>query len=606
MTMPLDLSPLWISLKISAIATVIVFFLGITIAQWMWNYRGRGKAILDGFLISPLVLPPTVVGFLLLLLLGQNGPLGQFLQQFGITLIFTWQAGVIASTVVAFPLMYKTTISAFEQIDTNILRAARTLGASEWSVFWRVTLPLALPGIVAGVILAFARALGEFGATLMLAGNIPGQTQTIPVAIFFAAESGDMGQAFFWVMIILGISLGVIASVNYWSGDRRQRATRATAKQRRRGNESPPDCPQVYAEVPEAGLAIDIQKQLANFSLSVNFCATEKPVGLLGASGSGKSMTLRCIAGLETPTAGRIVLNNQVLFDSQRKINIPSNQRCIGFVFQNYALFPHLTVVQNIAFGLQQYPPPERERRVAQQIIQMQLEGLEQRYPHQLSGGQQQRVALARALAPAPSALLLDEPFSALDAHLRHQMEKQLTSLLSTYKGVTLFVTHNLEEAYRVCEKLLVFSEGRAIAKGNKNDIFERPTSSVAAQLTGCKNFSRARSLTPQTIEAMDWDCALQLIEPPPEPLEYLGIRAHHLSFVEDDRRDNTFPAWLVQSSEAPHRITLYLKLNSPPQNPQDYHLQAEMPKDKWIHLKGQAPPWHLHLDPLKIFLMSA
>src|SRR4028118_1489340 len=215
--MEFELSPLWISLKTAALATIITFFLGIAAAWWMPGNQFKGKAIIEGILIAPLVLPPTVVGFLLLLLFGKNGAIGQFLLQFDLTIIFTWQAAAITATVVSFPLMYKTALGAFEQIDANLLNAARTLGASEWQVFWRIMLPLAWPGILAGTILAFARALGEFGATLMLAGNIPGQTQTIPMAIFFAAEAGDMGQALVWVLIILAISLGVISGVNFWS-----------------------------------------------------------------------------------------------------------------------------------------------------------------------------------------------------------------------------------------------------------------------------------------------------------------------------------------------------------------------------------------------------
>lgn len=166
------------------------------------------------------------MGFLLLLLFSKNGPLGQLLLQLGVTVIFSWPATVIAATVVAFPLMYKTAQGAFEQIDANLLRAARTLGASEATVFWRVILPLAWRGIIAGTVLAFARALGEFGATLMLAGNIPGQTQTIPVAIYFAVEAGDMKQASIWVLVILAISLTVLTAVNFWSDSRRSVAVR--------------------------------------------------------------------------------------------------------------------------------------------------------------------------------------------------------------------------------------------------------------------------------------------------------------------------------------------------------------------------------------------
>ena len=215
--MPWDLTPLWISLKTAFTATIITFFLGLAVARWMAFYHGKGKSLLDGLLIMPLVLPPTVVGFLLLLLFGKNGPLGQLLLKLGTTIIFSWPATVIAATVVAFPMMYKTAKGAFEQIDTNILNAARTLGASEWRVFWRVIVPLSWPGIAAGTILSFARALGEFGATLMLAGNIPGKTTTIPVAIFFAAEGGEMDKAMVWVLVILGISLAVVLAESYWS-----------------------------------------------------------------------------------------------------------------------------------------------------------------------------------------------------------------------------------------------------------------------------------------------------------------------------------------------------------------------------------------------------
>jgi molybdate ABC transporter permease protein len=177
---PLSLSPLWISLRIAAIATLITACLGIAAAHFMQRYQGRARSLLDSLFLSPLVLPPTVLGFLLLLLLGNNGPIGRLLAPTSISIVFTWYAAVLTATVVAFPLMYKTTLGAFEQIDPSLQQAARTLGASELTVFRRITLPLALPGLLAGITLAFARALGEFGATLMLAGNIPGHTQTLP------------------------------------------------------------------------------------------------------------------------------------------------------------------------------------------------------------------------------------------------------------------------------------------------------------------------------------------------------------------------------------------------------------------------------------------
>ena len=214
--MAIDLSPLWISLKTALLATFITFFLGISAAYWMLGYRGKGKSLIEGIFVAPLILPPTVVGFLLLLFFGKNGPVGKLLERFDTTIVFTWYGAAIAATVVSFPLMYKTALGAFSQFDANLLRVARTLGAKELTIFWRISLPLAFPGIIAATTLAFARALGEFGATLMLAGNIPGQTQTIPMAIYFAVEAGAINEAWFWSITIMIISLSGIILANFW------------------------------------------------------------------------------------------------------------------------------------------------------------------------------------------------------------------------------------------------------------------------------------------------------------------------------------------------------------------------------------------------------
>lgn len=215
--MSIDWSPLIISLKTAFLATFITFVIGIIASYFMSNYKGKYKGLIDGLFTLPLVLPPTVVGFFLLLIVGKNGVVGKFLLQFDITIIFSWWATVISATVVAFPMMYRTSRAAFEQIDVNMISAARTLGLSEWKIFYKIAIPLAWPGIIAGIVLSFARALGEFGATLMIAGNIPGRTQTMPVAIFFAVEGGDMSKAMMWVLIITVISVGMILILNYWS-----------------------------------------------------------------------------------------------------------------------------------------------------------------------------------------------------------------------------------------------------------------------------------------------------------------------------------------------------------------------------------------------------
>lgn len=617
--MPTDLSPLWISLKVALLGTTVTFFAGIAAAYGMLNYRGKGKSLIEGFFIAPLILPPTVVGFLLLLLLGKNGPLGQFLALLDQSVVFTWLGAVITATVVSFPLMYKTTLGAFEQIDLNLLSAARTLGSSEWQLFLRIMLPLAMPGLLAGVTLAFARALGEFGATLMLAGNIPGQTQTIPMAIYFAVEAGAMSEAWFWSILILCISLSGITIVSFWQNQQKQQIFSSFPQQNRKletGDQYKTRAIQSQKITPfhdppghnriQPSLDVEIQKQLSGFQLQVSFRADAAPLGILGGSGAGKSMILRCIAGVETPTQGRIVLNGKVLFDSERGINLPSCQRRVGYLFQNYALFPHLTVAQNIVFGL---PHNLSQRLISQQLeaqlMALKLTELAHRYPHQLSGGQQQRVALARALAIQPEILLLDEPFSALDTYLRSQIEHEFISQLSHFPGVSIFVTHNLEEAYRICQNILALDQGAVIAQGNKQTIFEHPGTFGVAQLTGCKNFSRAIPQGTQQIEASDWGCTLSVIEPIPETLSFIGIRAHQIVFTSQPSPENTFPCWLASMSETPHRVTLFLKLHAPSTHVEDYHLQAEVFKEKWATIKAQPFPWLIYLDPLRLILLD-
>lgn len=622
--MTLDFSPVWISLKTAALATLIAFFLGAIAAKSMFKYRGKAKGLIDGIFTAPLVLPPTVVGFFLLLLLGKYGPIGRLLRLFDVTIIFTWYAAVIAATVVAFPLMYKTALGAFQQIDTTLLSSARTLGATELQVFWKVLLPLARPGLIAGVLLAFARALGEFGATLMLAGSIPGRTQTIPIAIFFAAESGDMTEAMLWVSVMLGLSLSIVVAVNYWSDRRPEKRIRKRTKESHLSlvdeNLLPWDHPVTPLTWEHARtnvlpspieLIVDIQKQLPGIKINVSFSTNQLPLGLLGGSGAGKSFILRCIAGLETPDQGCIILNGRVLFDSRRGINVPIRDRKVGFLFQNYALFPHLTVAQNIAFGLPKgLSKVAIRQRVEKQLIAIQLQGLGDRYPQELSGGQQQRVALARALASEPDILLLDEPFSALDTYLRDQLEKLLRLSLTHFPGATLFVSHNLEEAYRICPNLLILDEGQIIAQGPKQEIFDYPHNFRVAQLTGCKNFSRTLVASEDEITALDWGCTLKIYEPIPPNLAHMGIRAHQLLFpdidgIKDGYSDNIFTCWLTSQSETQHRTTLYLKLKSAPTSPFDYHLQAEVFKDKWNELKELPQPWRIQLHPLRLMLLQ-
>ncbi|HHW39090.1 MAG TPA: molybdate ABC transporter permease subunit [Bacillales bacterium] len=216
--MQLNYSPLLLSLKISSISTIVVFFLGLVVSRFLSRRNFFGKSVIESVLLLPLVLPPTVVGFGLLLFFGKNGLIGRLLLDwFDFQIVFTWIGAVIAAIVVSFPLMYQSASAAFQNYDRNLENAALTMGATKWKVFWTIALPLAWPGLLSGLVLAFARGLGEFGATLMIAGYIPNKTDTIPMAIYFAVESGQTEVAQFWVIIIVALGFSIIMWLNWWS-----------------------------------------------------------------------------------------------------------------------------------------------------------------------------------------------------------------------------------------------------------------------------------------------------------------------------------------------------------------------------------------------------
>jgi molybdate transport system permease protein len=603
MTLPIDLSPLWISLATTCTATAATFLLGLLAAWAMLGARGQLRAWIDGLLTLPLVLPPTVVGFFLLLLLGRHSPIGHALEELGVTIVFSWPATAIAATVVAFPLMYRTTLGAFQQVNPNLLDAARTLGASEASVFRSVLLPMAAPGVLAGAVLAFARALGEFGATLMLAGNIPGRTQTMPLAIFSAAAGGDMRLASLWVVLIVLLSLSMIRLLHLQAG-----ASRSAPKPAA-NSVLPAPAPSIPASHDgknfSAPLDLDVEKRLPAFTLRVNFSAGRGAVGLLGASGAGKTMTLRMIAGIVTPDRGRIVLNHRVLFDSAEGVNIPAARRRIGVVFQDYALFPRMTVAENVGFGLRSMPQRERRPRVQRLMEQMHIAEFADRYPGALSGGQRQRVAIARSMAIEPDALLFDEPFAALDPHLRRQMEEQLRETLAGFNGAVVFVSHDMEEAFRFCTDLMVVDNGKVIASGPKHRLFEAPETVVAARLTGCKNIVHATRIDTHSIAVDAWECSLQCAAAVPLTLTHAGIRSHQLILQPRLEGENTFPCWLMATSEAPHEMTLYLRLHRAPRDGEKPHLQADLPKELWRSLQAQSQPWRVRIDPARLLLLS-
>lgn len=278
-------------------------------------------------------------------------------------------------------------------------------------------------------------------------------------------------------------------------------------------------------------LFVDIKKKLKGFSLDVSFETNGEYLGILGSSGSGKSMTLKCIAGIETPDEGRIVLNGKVLFDSYRKINLKPQDRHIGYLFQNYALFPNMIVEENIGIGLLT-SKIEKERRVSEIIKKFHLQGLEKKYPNQLSGGQQQRVAMARCIIYKPDILMLDEPFSALDSHLKEKLQSEVLEFLKLYDGEVLMVTHSRDEVYKFCNNIVIIDKGNSILLGNTKEVFRDPKLMEAAMLTGCKNISRCKVVSSNEVYAIDWDITLEIEKEIPKEINYIGIRAHSFEIV--------------------------------------------------------------------------
>ena len=225
----MDVSPILISMKTDAVSILVTFFLGVFCARLVVGLRSaRIRMVLDGILTLPLVLPPTVAGFFLLYIFGVKRPVGQFfLDYFGVKIAFSWSATVIAAVVISFPLMYRSARGAFEQVDRNMVDAARTLGMPEGRIFWRVVMPMALPGVASGGVLSFARGLGEFGATAMIAGNIAGKTRTLPLAVYSAVAAGNMESAYGYVAIIVAISFIVVVAMNYFTMQENRRGRKA-------------------------------------------------------------------------------------------------------------------------------------------------------------------------------------------------------------------------------------------------------------------------------------------------------------------------------------------------------------------------------------------
>ncbi len=347
-------------------------------------------------------------------------------------------------------------------------------------------------------------------------------------------------------------------------------------------------------------LFVDIEKKYKDFTLRVNFQTEGGILGILGASGCGKSMTLKCIAGILTPDKGKIILNGRTLFDSERKINMKPQKRQVGYLFQDYALFPNMTVEENICCSMKR-----GDREKGKKWIELfRLTGLEKKYPSQLSGGQKQRTAFARMLAAEPKLLLLDEPFSALDSHLREKLQLEMKELLAGLGRDVILVTHSRDEAYRLCPSLLVMDKGEKVCQGHGKKLFKSPEYLEAARITGCKNLSPVERLDKEHVRALKWGLTLTSSRPLESGEEWVGIRAHDF-YRASQPGENIFPVYLKEAIESPFEMYVIFGVSQPEKKEEKGYLWWKLSKEEWFgKLQEKMPPF-LGVNPGDIMYLK-
>jgi len=348
-------------------------------------------------------------------------------------------------------------------------------------------------------------------------------------------------------------------------------------------------------------LYVDIEKTFPDFKLSVQLAGEQEILALLGSSGCGKSLTLKCIAGIEKPDRGRIVINGDVVFDSETGIHLPPQERHVGYLFQNYALFPTMTVWNNIVRCVK---APKTERaHIADAIMQkFQLESVKHLYPRQISGGQQQRTALARILVSEPKILMLDEPFSALDTHLRWHMEQEIVSILTEFQGTTVFVSHDRDEVYRISDKISIMHDGKVECTGTREEIFDSPKTLAAARMTGCKNISKAEKVGAFQVKAIDWGITLHTEHPVSDHVKYVSIRAHHFRRTDANADGvNTFLCHVHKAIEEPFERVFVFSFETDGGN----HTKLQFEQTKEICADWDLGAYVLHIPPSKVMCLE-
>ncbi|WP_335933211.1 ABC transporter permease [Streptomyces sp. PTD5-9] len=483
LTAPAVTQALRLSLLVSFWALGLSLLLGVPLAWLLARADFPGKAVVRSLVLLPMVLPPTVGGVALLLGFGRRGLLGPWLEDaFGVTLPFHTSGAVVAATFVAMPFLVISLEGALAGLRPSYEETAASLGASPIRVFLTVTLPMVAPGLAAGAALTWARALGEFGATITFAGNLPGTTQTLPLQVYLLLQESPEAATSV-SLLLLAIAMAVLVALRgRWTGAPRDRSRAPAAAPDDPGDTDLPTPPTgVGDRAPDPGARCSLHADVTGFDRLTLDAAPGTTIAVVGPNGAGKTTLLRALLGL-TPRS-RAVLR---LGDADVTA-APPHRRQVAWVPQDGALFPHLTALTNTAYGLRARGVPRaRARREARQWLdRLGVGHLAHRRPAQLSGGQAQRVALARALAARPRLLLLDEPLAALDQTTRARVRHTLRTHLAGFGGVCLIVTHDPVEAVSLADRVLVLEDGRALQDAPPAEVTRHPRSPWVARMLG-------------------------------------------------------------------------------------------------------------------------